>query len=69
MNYNIKIRAEKLVDNWEKRYGIYADLSEVARKMLIQEIASEMEHSWVEGLQEGEKMNKKWGSSSCQRLF
>jgi hypothetical protein len=63
MDYNIKIRAERVVDNWAKSNGVYVDLSKTSRKMLIREIASEMERSWVDGLQEGEKVKKKWGGS------
>jgi len=47
MDYNIKMRAEKVVDNWSKNYGTYVDLSKESRKRLIREIASEMERSWI----------------------
>lgn len=33
MDYNIKMRAEKVVDNWAKSYGVYVDLSKQSRKM------------------------------------
>jgi len=68
MDYNIKMRAEKVVDNWSKNYGTYVDLSKESRKRLIREIASEMERSWIDGLKEGQKDKKWWGGTcSCKQ--
>ena len=70
MDYKIKTKVEDIVKRWEESYGVYANLNEESRKMLIREIASEMERYWVKGLNEGRQEKEKWGfPDTPKRIF